>query len=153
MRNKILGTTFGVLTGALVACGGGGDAGGDAATPPPAPPPAAAPPAAPAAVELPAGVTQDMVTQGQAIFSGAGLCSTCHAPDGSGGPLAPNLRDQTWLNIASGTYDEIVGVVTSGVAEPQEHPAPMPARGGSTISDDQVRQVAAYVYTLSHGGS
>jgi mono/diheme cytochrome c family protein len=26
----------------------------------------------------------------------------------------------------------------------------MPAKGGSGITDDQVRQVAAYVWTLSH---
>lgn len=150
MRNRILGATFSVLTGALIACGGGGDAGDSAATP--APPPAPPPAATPAAVQLPAGVTQEMVTQGQAIFTGDGLCATCHSPDGTGGPLAPNLHDSEWLNIPEGTYDEIVNIVMTGVTEPKQHPAPMPARGGSAISDDQVRQVAAYVYTLSHGG-
>lgn len=151
MRNKILGAAMGLLTGALVACGGG-DAGEGAATPPPPPPPAATPPAAaPAQVALPEGVTQEMVTQGQAVFTGAGLCGTCHMPDGTGGPLAPNLHDATWINI-DGSYDAIVNLIMTGVAEPKEHPAPMPARGGSTISDEQVRQVAAYVYTLSHGG-
>jgi mono/diheme cytochrome c family protein len=27
---------------------------------------------------------------------------------------------------------------------------PMPAKGGSTISDDDVKAVAAYVYSLGH---
>jgi mono/diheme cytochrome c family protein len=27
---------------------------------------------------------------------------------------------------------------------------PMPAKGGGSISDDDVKAVAAYVYTLSH---
>lgn len=155
MRNNFLGAVFGVLTvGMLAACGGGGDAGADAedaATPPaatPTPPPATTPPAA---ADLPEGVTQEMVAQGQAIFTGAGLCATCHGPDGSGTALAPNLHDDEWLNISGRNYDEIVDNIMTGVAEPKEHPAPMPPRGGSQITDEQVRQVAAYVYSL--GGS
>ncbi len=152
MRNKVLSAVLGVLVaGSLAACGGGSDAGaGDsAATPPPPPPP---PAATPAAVELPAGVTQEMVTQGQAVFTGAGLCQSCHGADGSGTALAPNLRDQEWLNVPAGTYDELVGVIMTGVAQPKTHPAPMPAKGGAQITDDQVRQVAAYVYAISRGG-
>ncbi len=30
------------------------------------------------------------------------------------------------------------------------HPAPMPPRGGSSINDQPVCAVAAYVYSLSH---
>src|SRR5690606_39010794 len=70
--------------------------------PPAEAPPAEAPPQQPpaAAVELPPGVTQDMVAQGQQIFGGAGLCFTCHGPDGTGMPnLGPNLTDGQWLNI------------------------------------------------------
>jgi mono/diheme cytochrome c family protein len=155
MRNRVLSTLFGVVTaGVLVGCGGGGDASNTDAAPPPAAPPAASPPAAvpPAAVELPEGVTQEMVTQGQTIFTGAGLCQSCHGPDGSGTALAPSLRDQEWLNIQTGSYDEIVNLVNTGVAQPQQAPAPMPPKGGSQITDEQVRQVAAYVYSLSRGG-
>lgn len=157
MRTRVMSTMMGLAAaGVLAACGGGGDAGEGAATPPaatPAPPPApaATPPAA--NVELPEGVTQDMVAAGQQIFVGAGLCQSCHGPDGSGTALAPNLRDQEWLNIQNGTYDEIVNVVTTGVAQPTQFPAPMPPKGGSQITDEQVRQAAAYVYSISHGGS
>jgi mono/diheme cytochrome c family protein len=93
-----------------------------------------------------------MVTQGQTIFTGAGLCQSCHGPDGSGTALAPNLRDQEWLNLQTGSYDEIVNLVNTGVATPKQAPAPMPAKGGSQITEEQVRQVAAYVYSLSRGG-
>jgi mono/diheme cytochrome c family protein len=65
------------------------------------------------------------------------------------GNLAPNLTDGTWLNISGRNYDEIVTVVTSGVPEPKEAAAPMPAKGGANLTDEQVRAVAAYVYTLS----
>jgi mono/diheme cytochrome c family protein len=40
--------------------------------------------------------------------------------------------------------------VTNGVPQPKEHPAPMPPKGGAQLSDDQVKAVAAYVYSLGH---
>lgn len=98
--------------------------------------------------ELPEGVTPEMVTEGQQVFGSTGLCATCHGVDGQGTPLAPNLTDAEWLNI-DGSYNAIVDLVTTGVPEPQQHPAPMLPKGGSDITEDQVRAVAAYVWTLS----
>jgi mono/diheme cytochrome c family protein len=117
-----------------------------AAQPAPAPAPAAAP------ANLPAGVTQDMVTQGQQIFTSAGNCYTCHGVDGTGTALAPNLTDAEWLNN-NGTFDEIVSVIKTGVAQPKDktHPAPMPAMGGAALTDDQVKSVAAYVWSRGGG--
>ena len=40
--------------------------------------------------------------------------------------------------------------MTTGVPKPKEHPAPMPPKGGAPLTDDQVKAVAAYVYSLSH---
>ena len=99
---------------------------------------------------LPAGVTADMVSQGQQIFNGTGNCFTCHGADAKGTALAPNLTDQEWINI-DGTHPAIVGVVKSGVPTPKTHPAPMPAMGGATLTDDQVTQVASYVWSLGGG--
>jgi mono/diheme cytochrome c family protein len=101
-----------------------------------------------AAVDLPEGVTQEMVTSGQTIFGGAGLCFACHGANGAGGPLAPQLSDAEWLNIDGG-YDAIVSIVTSGVAQPKQFAAAMPPRGGAPLTDEQVREVSAYVYSIS----
>ena len=101
-----------------------------------------------AAVDLPEGVTQEMVTAGQTIFGGAGMCFACHGANGAGGPLAPALADGEWLNI-DGSYDEIVTIINSGVANPVQFAAAMPPRGGAPITDEQVREVAAYVYSIS----
>lgn len=98
----------------------------------------------------PQGATADDVTQGQQVFSSTGNCYTCHGPDASGTPLAPNLKDAEWINI-SGTFDDIQQLVRTGVATPKQHPAPMPAMGGATLSDDQIRQVSAYVWSLGGG--
>ena len=109
--------------------------------------------AAEAAVDLdfPEGVTAEMVSAGEQIFGGAGICFTCHLPGGVGGPLAPNLTDSEWINT-DGTFDGIVQTVTTGVAEPQQHPGIMLPKGGTAISDEDVRAVAAYVWSLSQGG-
>lgn len=101
-----------------------------------------------ALVDLPEGVTQEMVTSGQAIFGGAGMCFACHGMNGVGGPLAPALADNTWLNI-EGSMDEIVEIITTGVATPIQYAAAMPPRGGAPLTDEQVRDVAAYVYSIS----
>lgn len=105
-------------------------------------------PATPA--QLPAGVTQEMVSQGQQIFASTGNCYTCHGQGGVGTALAPNLADGEWLNT-DGTYSSIVQVIHTGVATPKQHPAPMPAMGGAPLSDEQVNQLAAYVWSLGGG--
>jgi mono/diheme cytochrome c family protein len=101
------------------------------------------------AKNLPAGVTQAMVDQGQDAFGT--VCAACHGQGGVGTASAPPLNDSKWLWI-SGNYDEIVARINSGVPQPKEHPAPMPPRGGGNFTDEQVRQIAAYVYALSHQG-
>lgn len=95
-------------------------------------------------------VSQAIVNSGRRVFSGAGNCFACHAANAKGTTLAPDLTDTTWINI-DGSYAAIVGLVRTGVAKPKQHPAPMPPLGGATLSGSQVCDVAAYVYSLSHG--
>jgi mono/diheme cytochrome c family protein len=110
---------------------------------------APAAPAAPrAAVALPAGVTQEMVAQGETLYGSTGNCFTCHGVDASGSPLAPGLNDRQWLHI-DGSFDALAGIIAAGVPVPAQYPAAMPARGGGPLTDDEVRSIAAYVYTLS----
>ena len=98
----------------------------------------------------PQGATAQDVSAGQQIFAATGNCYTCHGPDAKGTALAPDLTDATWINV-DGTFDAIQQVVRTGVATPKEHPAPMPAMGGASLSDDQIRQVSAYVWSLGGG--
>ena len=101
-----------------------------------------------APVDLPAGVTQEMVAAGETVFTTTGNCFTCHGMGGAGGPIGPALNDADWIHI-DGSHESIMEIVRTGVAQPQQFPAPMPALGGAQLSDDQVRDVAAYIYTLS----
>lgn len=93
-------------------------------------------------------VVQDTAA-GRAIFTGKGVCYACHGPDAKGTPLAPDLTDTTWLHI-DGSLDAIVELVTKGVATPKNAPAPMPPKGGAALTEDEVRAVASYVFSLSH---
>ena len=101
------------------------------------------------AQNLPSGVTQAMVDEGQQLYGT--VCSACHGPAGAGTPTCPSLADAKWIHI-TGAYPEIVTIVTNGVPQPREYPAPMPAKGGGAFDDAQVRAIAAYVYALSHQG-
>jgi mono/diheme cytochrome c family protein len=134
---------------ALTACG---DAPRQDTAPAADVPPAAAAPEQPigANVVLPEGVTLDMVQAGRRVFETT-ACFTCHGMDGYGTALGPTLRPHDWLN-SDGSFEGIMGVVRNGVPQPVQYPAPMPAMGGAQLTDEQVRQVAAYVYVISRGG-
>ncbi len=135
----------------LAACGGGASDAAPAAQPAETPESAAAAPAtapAMAMTDLPEGVTPEMIAEGKTIFEGPGLCSSCHGLDAKGTALAPNLTDEEWLHLTGRKYDEIVNLVMTGVPQPTQHPSPMPPKGGSSITDDQVKAVAAYVWSL-----
>ena len=155
-RNKWIGVVTLAAAGWLVACGGGDAGEGDTANG--GETPAQTPAAEPAEQQQPGGqapegATPEMVTAGQTIFTGKGMCLTCHGPTATGTPLAPNLTDSEWLNISQGTWDEIQTVVRNDVPTPKQHPSPMPPMGGAQLSDQEIQQVAAYVYSLSHQGS
>ena len=94
-------------------------------------------------------VTQSLVDAGRSLFTGSGNCASCHGANGTGGPLGPDLADTSWLDT-DGSYAGIAALVRSGVAQPKEHPAPMPPKGGADLNPGQVCSVAGYVYSLSH---
>ena len=98
---------------------------------------------------LPDGVTATMVAEGKELFDGGGICFTCHL-DGTGGPLAPDLTDDLWINV-DGEYGSIVELVKTGVPKPIKHPGAMLPRAGMPLTDPQVEAVSAYVYALSRG--
>lgn len=162
MRRKTAVASFLLLGLTLGAAACGGDEGEpetqapaepETSAPTPAEPESGAAPTANTA-NLPEGVTVEMVESGRELYAGAGICYTCHGPDASGTPLAPDLTDDEWLWIdpaAGDVYEQIVNRVMEGVPEPREHPSPMLPRGGSQLTDEQVREVAAYVYSLNQG--
>jgi len=168
------------VAGLLSACGGGDRApaggsdtaaGGAPATPPPAADTqAAGGTPAPGDTQAPSGTGGDtggaaagggggkaspkLIALGDSIFhgqAGGGTCYACHGQDAKGSAVGPNLTDGEWLNT-DGSLEGIVKTIKSGVPSPKKAPAPMPPMGGATLTNDQVQAVAAYEYSLSHGG-
>lgn len=105
------------------------------------------------AQELPAGVSEEMVRQGRELFRGNGFCYTCHGTEGGGVPnLGANLTDDEWSHT-DGSFAGLVERIGEGVpAEESSSGVPMPPAGGSKLTAEQIRAVAAYVWTLSRGG-
>jgi len=92
-------------------------------------------------------VTAALVARGDSIYHGAGNCYACHGTKGVG-LVGPSLTDAEWIH-SKGTCEEIVAQINQGVAKEQSKSGiSMPAKGGSTISDDDVKAVAAYVQSL-----
>lgn len=102
--------------------------------------------------DLAPGTTPEQVAQGQELFQGQGQCHTCHGMDAQGTPLAPNLTSGPWLQLQDGNnLEDIENLIRTGVPEPVEAPAPMPPMGGAQLTDEQVTDLAAYVYSISRG--
>lgn len=120
-----------LLTGFLAVLGLGGEAGAQAA-----------------AAQLPSGVTAAMVAQGKELYESTGLCMACHGMDGKGG-IGPDLTDQVLLH-PDGSVDSIAVQLIRGIPEAEAKTGiPMPPRAGTGLDDNELRAVAAYVWTLS----
>ena len=102
-----------------------------------------------ALAQAPAAVTPALIAQGDSIFHSKGNCYACHGANAQGA-VGPNLTDAEWIH-SDGSYDAIVKQVTTGVPQNESKSGiMMPPKGGSSITDDEVKAVAAYVYSLSH---
>lgn len=102
----------------------------------------------------PVAVTPAAVAQGDSLFNN-GSCQRCHGKAGVGGANAPALDGKKWQQLKTGSFDEIVKIVTDGVPaaaiKDSTRKFAMRARGGPmNLTDAQVTSVAAYVYTLTH---
>jgi mono/diheme cytochrome c family protein len=92
--------------------------------------------------------TPAMIARGDTVFHGAGNCYACHGSKGEG-LVGPSLIDAEWIH-SKGTVEEIAAQVAKGIPKAEAKSGiPMPPKGGSTISDDDVKAVAAYVHSLS----
>jgi mono/diheme cytochrome c family protein len=96
-------------------------------------------------------VTPQMISQGQALFTGQARCGSCHGPMGRGTNRAPNLADASWLWVQTGAamHNSLFNVIKNGVDAPKQFPTGMPAMGGQSLTDDQIHALAAYVQSLS----
>jgi mono/diheme cytochrome c family protein len=92
-------------------------------------------------------VTPALIARGDSVYHGPGNCYACHGSKAEG-VVGPSLADAEWIH-SKGTYEDIVAQINKGVPKEQSKSGiPMPPKGGSAISDDDVKAVAAYVHSL-----
>jgi mono/diheme cytochrome c family protein len=98
----------------------------------------------------PPGVTDSAIAWGKALFHGSANCSACHGTGGRGSEYGPALTGALWLH-GPGTYEWLIAQVKHGVpASRSATGEPMPMRGWSQMNDEDVKAVAAYVWSISH---
>jgi mono/diheme cytochrome c family protein len=95
-------------------------------------------------------VTDSAIARGEQVFDGAGNCSACHGIAGVGTDSGPPLAQGIWMH-GPDTYEAILARVVHGVPKAYStRGLAMPMRGWNTISDAEARDVAAYVWSISH---
>jgi len=105
-----------------------------------------------ASLPTPPNATPDEVSLGERIFHGdvAGAsCAGCHGGDASGTPVGPDLTSGKWL-WGDGSLASLTKTIATGVPVPKEHPGAMPPMGGVSLSDAELKAVAAYVWAVGH---
>ncbi|PNG27157.1 PQQ-dependent sugar dehydrogenase [Methylocella silvestris] len=105
-----------------------------------------------AALPIPPGASPEDVALGRRIFAGevaGATCGGCHGTDGKGTPVGADLTSGTWL-WGDGSLESLITTITNGVPEPKQHGGAMPPMGGVSLSEPQIRAVAAYVWALGH---
>ena len=88
-------------------------------------------------------VTAKVIADGRTIFRGRGGCIVCHGQNLQG-VIGPTLLEHPWKDAKGGSMAEIFRVVVSGV------PGTAMLARPNGINDDQVKQVAAYVWAVNH---
>jgi mono/diheme cytochrome c family protein len=98
---------------------------------------------------LPPGVSTEAGEKGRDVYERT--CVMCHGEQGEGTRLGPSLTDAEWLGGRTGSFEEIASVVRDGaVPDSTRYPAPMHPRGDGSLTEDEVRSVAAYTYSIAH---
>ena len=105
-------------------------------------------------VVVPEGATPAMVALGKRIYLGqvgGAACTGCHGGNGEGTPLGPPLagKNKKWL-WSDGSFAGITKTIPDGVSQPKNYRSAMPPMGGAQLTPEQVKALAAYVWSTSH---
>lgn len=104
----------------------------------------------PVPLPKPQQVNDSAIARGRIIFHGTGNCEACHGAAGVGTDSGPALAQGVWMH-GPDTFEGILQRVVHGIPKAySSRGVTMPMRGWNTLSDAQAREVAAYVWSISH---
>jgi cytochrome c5 len=99
---------------------------------------------------LPAGMTTQMLVDGDRLFHGRGGCFACHGAEAQGLPAAGDGITSA-LYYARHEWKSIDSLITTGIPDVlTRSPIAMPARGArGDLTAEEIRHLAAYVWAIS----
>lgn len=100
---------------------------------------------------LPTGMTVEMLVEGDRLFHGTPAgCFACHGAEGEGLPAA-GAAITTGLSYVPPDWKAISALITQGLPDAMTRtPIAMPPRGArGTLTDEQITNLAAYVWAIS----
>ena len=99
---------------------------------------------------LPAGMTLDMIREGDLLFHGKAGCFVCHGTEGQGMPAAGDAITNS-LSYVQHDWRQIDSLITAGLPDAYTRsPIAMPPRGArSDLSAAEIQRIAAYVWAIS----
>jgi mono/diheme cytochrome c family protein len=101
-------------------------------------------------VRRPAQVNDSAVARGRDLYHGSANCVACHGPAGVGTDSGAALAQGIWMH-GEDSFEGILSRVVHGIPKDlSTRNTAMPMRGWITLTDAEARDVAAYVWTISH---
>ena len=99
---------------------------------------------------LPAGLTLDLIREGDSVFHNQGACFACHGSEGEGLPAAGDAITVS-LSYVQPEWKSIDSLISSGIPDAlTRSPIAMPARGArSNLTPRELSAVAAYVWAIA----
>ena len=89
-------------------------------------------------------VNEKTISAGRNVFRGHGGCVVCHGQNLEG-IVGPTLKAHQWKDAENGDYAAIIRVVSKGV------PGTVMVSHPNGVTDEQIAQVAAYIWAVNHG--
>jgi mono/diheme cytochrome c family protein len=104
----------------------------------------------PPKLKRPTPVTDSAIARGRVLFHGAANCSACHGIEGVGTDSGAPLAQGVWLH-GEDSFEGIRSRILHGIPrEVSTRGNAMPIRGWTPLGDNEVIDVAAYVWAISH---
>jgi mono/diheme cytochrome c family protein len=108
-----------------------------------------APLAAQDTASVPFGVDSASIAAGRALYKGRGGCVPCHGEAAEGTPDGPSLVTGRWI-LGDGGLPWLLHIARhAGWGTRSREGDPRPMRGPTVLDSTEVRQVAAYVFSVS----
>jgi mono/diheme cytochrome c family protein len=99
----------------------------------------------------PAVADSTSIAAGRQLYQSTGGCVPCHGEAGEGSPEGPSLVAGPW-ELGDGSWSWLLGITRhAGWGTRTREGDPRPMRGPTVLDSAGVRQVAAYVFSISRG--